>query len=314
MLRLIRILGLSMAAMLLLATAATAQGEGISLAFKFNAGEVQEYDVSLSGSGGLRAPDGEMAAMGVQGSARLSFTVLEVLPNGNARLGAKVLRANLQVTVGKEQARMSFENGQLRWFANGKEQAPPQQDINQAPLLGVPLEFIASPNGKIIDVILPKLEGMPGLPQLPPGLQTPQLQNLGDPIFPETPVKIGETWRKVSQITPIGPMAPIAISTSRTLDSYSDTGGIGLAKISGFSEVRFRMNPMNIAPGEQAMSIGVPDMRKTVTSTEFFNPAEGKLVRADYDTSFNMRLSLGMGGQSQEGSLEARFRTSVQGR
>ncbi len=312
--RLVRVLGLSVVAVALLATVSLAQNEGVQLAFKFNPGEVQEYDVSLSGSGGLRAPDGEMAAMGVQGSMRLSFTVLDVLPDGNARLGVRMPRANLQVTIGKEQARMSFENGQLRWFANGKEQAPPDQNISQVPLLGVPLEFIASPKGKIIDVILPNLQGLPGLPQLPPGLQTPQLQNLGDPIFPDAPVKVGETWRQVSQLTPIGPMAPITITTSKTLDSYSDTGGIGLAKISGFSDVRFRMNPMTVSPGEQSVSVGVPDMRKTVTSTEFFNPTEGKLVRADYDTSFSMRLSLGMGGQSQEGSLEARFRTSVQGR
>jgi hypothetical protein len=311
--KLVRVLGLSLLLAALTATAVAAQ-EGVPLAFKFNRGDVLDYDVSLSGAGALRGPDGETAAVGVQGSMRLSFTVVDVQPDGTARLGVKMPNANMQMTIGKDQGRMSFENGRLRWFANGKEQAPPDRDLSQVPLLGVPLEFVAAPNGKIIDVTMPNLQGMPGLPQLPPGLQTPQLQNLGDPIFPDAPVKVGETWRRSTQVSPFGPSMPITITSSRTLDSYSNTGGMALAKISGFSEARFRMNPMTVSPGEQSVTVGVPDMRKTVTSTEFFNPSEGKLVRADYDVSFNMRVSVGTGAQTQPGSLEARFRTSVQAR
>jgi len=312
--KLTRSLCLSLFVALAAVTGAAAQ-EGVVLAFTFTPGDVQEYDVSFSGSGGLRAPDGELAAMGMQGSCRLRLTVAEVLPDGSARLALLLQRADLHMTIGEDRARFSFANGRVRWYANGREQAPPDADIAQVPMVGVPLEFIASPRGQILDVILPNVQNLSGMQQMVPGLGTPQLKNLGEPLFPDKPVQVGETWRRSVSVMPLGPTMPVTVTTSRTLDSYSGVAAMGLAKISGYSETTFRANPMTVGPAESQMTVSMPEMKQTLTSTEFFNVTEGRLVRADYISSLVTRVSFAAGGQGQqEAGLEARFSATVQAR
>ena len=309
-----RLLCLSLLLALAAATAAAAQ-EGVVLAFKFTPGEVQEYDISFSGSGGLRAPDGEMAAMGMQGSCRVKITVGEVLPDGSARLGLLLQRAEVRMTIGDQRARFAFANGQVRWYANGREQAPPGEDISQMPMLGVPLGFVASPRGQILDVIIPNVQNLAGMQQMVPGLGAPQLKNLGEPLFPDKPVQVGETWRSSVSVMPFGPTMPVTVTTSRTLDSYGDTGPMGLAKISGYSETTFRASPMTVGPGESQITVSMPEMKQTLTSTEFFNVASGRLVRADYISSLVTRVAFAAGGQGQqEAGVEARFSATVQAR
>nr|NIR03485.1 hypothetical protein [Gemmatimonadales bacterium] len=72
------------------------------------------------------------------------------------------------MTIGKDSARFSYGNGRIRWYANGREQAPPEEDISQVPMLGVPLEVVASPRGQILDVVLPNLQNMAGVREMVP--------------------------------------------------------------------------------------------------------------------------------------------------
>lgn len=309
-----RLLCLSLLFALAAATAASAQ-EGIVLAFKFTPGDVQNYAMTFSGSGGLRAPDGEMGAVGMRGSCHVKMTVGEVLPDGSARVGLLLESAEAQMTIGDQSGRFTFANGQVRWYANGREQAPPEADISQVPMLGVPLEVIASPRGQILDVVLPKMQELAGIQQMIPGMGSPQLKNLGEAMFPETPVKVGETWRRSVMVMPLGPTVPVTVTTSRTLDSYSGAEAMGLAKISGYSETTFRVNPMSVGPGESQITVAMPEMRQTLTSTEFFNVPEGRLVRADYISSLKTRVSFAAGEQGQqEAGLEARFTATLQSR
>ena len=304
--------------LLFLAVAVGSAQEQVSLAFKYAAGDVLEYDVTLTGSGGLRAPDGQFSPAGIQGNLRLIMTVAEVRPDGTARLQLRIPRGDFQATVAQERANFSFDNGKVRWFANGREQSPPDADLSQMPVISVPLEFVAAPTGQIVEVILPNVPGMANMQQMIPGLGVPQTQNLGDPFFPEAPVRVGETWRKYSQVAPLGPTLPVTVSSSRTLDSVSNEGGIEMARISGYTEARFRANslplPMGMGAGEGGMTVGVPDLRHTITSTEFFDVGAGRLVRGDYDLSFMTRVSVGMQGESQEASVEARLHATVQAR
>ncbi len=298
----------------LAATAASAQ-ESVPLAFKYAPGQALEYDVMLSGSGGLRAPDGQFSPAGIQGSLRLSMTVAEAKPDGSARIQLRIPKADVQVNVAQERGRFSFENGKIRWFSNGREQSPPDADMSQMPIVSVPLEFVAAPNGSIIDVVMPKLPGVANMQQVAPGLAAPQLRNLDTAVFPDTPVKVGDTWRKNEQLSPMGPSMPVTVTSSRTLDSVSTEGGVRLAKISGYTESRFRSGAMPISPGGGAqVTVSIPDLRHTVTSTEYFDIDAGKLMRGDYDLSFIVRASAGMGGQTQEGSVEARMHVTVHAR
>ena len=162
-----------------------------------------------------------------------------------------------------------------------------------------------------VDITVAKMQ------QMAPGLGAPQMKDLGDSLFPDTPVKVGETWRKTGQITPLGPTMPVTVTNSRTLDAVTNDGGIQMARISGYGESRFRSNPMNLSPGGgqgTQMTVAVPDLRLTATSTEFLNLGAGRLIRGDYDFSFLTRVSVGAGAQTQEGSIEARLHATVQAR
>jgi hypothetical protein len=299
---------------LLVSAAALRAEEEVPLAFKFAAGDVMQYEVSVSGSGGLRAPDGELAAAGMQGSFSLVCTVSEVLPDGSGQLQVKMPKAEVQLSVGQDQARFSYDNGRMRWYANGKEHIPPESDLGQVPLLGMPLTVTVAPNGRLTDVVLPPTEALSAMQQMVPGIGVPQTQNLGEQIFPDEPVKVGQTWQRAAQLLPFGSTMPVTVTTSRTLASYTNEGGIGLARITGYTDVRFRTDPVTVSPGEAPVMVAVPELRETVTSTEFFNTAEGRLVRADYDIAFSTKVGVEMGEQKQEAGLEARFRVAVQSR
>ncbi len=309
-----RVLFLSAVALVCLTRTAAAQEE-VDLALKFTPGEVMDYDITVSGSGGVRAPDGEVAAMGLQASLRLQVSVAQVLPDGNARLQLVIPNADVSVTMGAERARLTYSNGRVRWYANGQEKPPPDADLAQVPVLGVPLEFLASPRGQILDVVLPAMPDLAEMAQVPPGLRAPQLKDLGEPMFPERPVKVGETWRRSVQMSPLGPAMPLTVTSSRTLDSYTEQGGIGLAKISGYTEARLRASPMTVGPAESGVTVSVPEMRETITSTEFFNPTEGRLVRAHYAMSFVASISFAGAEQGpQEAGVEARLNATIQAR
>lgn len=303
----------ALAAVALLGVQGAAVGaEAMPLAFKFSPEDVMTYEVSVTGAGSLRSSEGDLSAVGLQGSLSLSCRVTEVLADGSGRLEARMPRANMQVNVGEQSARFSYENGRLRWFANGQERTPPDADLSQAPLLGTPIVFTMAPNGRMSGVSLadPRLLG--ALQQAAPGLPIGQLPQGTEQLFPDAPVSVGETWRKSAQFTPFGPTMPITLTTSRTLDSVSEEGGI--AKISGYSEARFQAPQVNMSPGGTEVGVAVPQLRQTIASTEFFDTSRGRLLRADYDMSFSTLVAITAGEEKRDGGAEARFHITVQAR
>jgi hypothetical protein len=237
--------------------------------------------------------------------------VTEVKPDGSGRLEVRVPRANIEVTIGTDKARFSYENGRLRWFANGKEHSPPAMAPGKLPLFETPVTMTVAPNGTVSDVGVADPELMRTLQQSAPGGFNPA-QAIGKGIFPDRPVAVGETWRDTAQVLPAGPSMPITVTSSRTLDSFTEQGGIGLAKISGFSEVRLQGTPPAVAGGE--VNVNIPQMRQTLTSTEFFNTTAGRLVRGDYEMAFSTEVSVEVQGEKKTGGIEARLRVGVQSR
>jgi len=299
--------------LLLSAPATIATGQEVPLALKFAQGDAIQYDVSFSGSGGLRGPDGQLLPLGVRGSLSLSQTVQEVLPDGSGRLSCLLPRADITVTMGGEQARFSCANGDIRWYAGGREHTPPEAPgMEKLPFLEVPILLTMAPNGRVTDFAFDDPALMAKLEQMaPPGVSLGRIPGTGDQMFPDEPMKVGETWRRVAQLYPLGPTMPLNVTISRTLDSYSESGGVGLAKMSGFAETRYQMQPMSLSP-EADLSFSLPELRQSVTSTEFFDTTQGRLVRAEYDISLTARASVKAGESTQSGGFEGRMHVSVQ--
>lgn len=301
--------------LLLSAPATIAAGQEVPLALKFAQGDAIQYDVSFSGSGGLRGPDGKLLPLGVRGSLSLSQTVQEVLPDGSGRLSCLLPKADINVTLGDKQARFSCANGKVRWYADGREHTPPQSPgMEKLPFLEVPILLTMAPNGRVTDFAFADPGLMAKLEQMaPPGVSLGRLPGTGDQMFPDEPMKVGETWRRVAQLYPLGPTMPLNVTISRTLDSYSESGGVGLAKMSGFAETRYQMQPISLSP-DGDLSFSLPELRQSVTSTEFFNTTQGRLVRAEYDISLTARASVKVGESTQGGGFEGRMHVSVQAR
>jgi len=135
----------------------------------------------------------------------------------------------------------------------------------------------------------------------------------GDSIFPGRPVKVGETWRTSASAAPLGPMFPVTVTSSRTLDSYHEEGGFGLAKIVGVTEARVRAGPTAPLLGQE-VRIGISDLRHTVNSTEFFNVTAGRLLRGDYDLFLAAQVTAQAAGEQRGAGIEARLRVNLQAR
>ncbi|UCC67298.1 MAG: hypothetical protein JSV79_09195 [Armatimonadota bacterium] len=284
--------------------------EAVQLAFKFSPGEVTTYEVAVSGAGHVRSSEGELVPVGVQGSLSFNCRTVEVLADGSGRSEGRLMRADVEASIGQQRARFLYANGRLRWFANGQEHPPPNVDLSQLPLLGAPIVFTVAPNGRVSgDSSL-----LEALREAAPAIGGGQFPQVGEQVFPDGPVAVGETWRHTAQLHPLGPTAPITITTSRTLDSHSLEGGVGVAKISGYSEARLRAGQLSLSQGETEVRVATPRLRRTITSTEFFNTSEGRLLRADYEVAVSAEVSVGIEEEEREGGVEARFHVTVQAR
>jgi hypothetical protein len=304
---------LPLLAALLAPAVSGAAEQSVPLAFKFTPGDVVTYEVSFSGSGGLRSPDGDLAPVGIQGRCDIKHTVSEVLPDGSGKVQILMPTAEVSVTIGSERARFSYTGGRLRWYANGKEHSPPEADLSRIPLLGAPVVATIAPNGRVSDLLLPDAQMTAALQQAVPGLNLAQSQGFGQQVFPDAPLKVGETWRHTARLSPLGPAMPIIANVSRTLESYDEQGGIGLARIRGFAEARVQGSSLPL-PGAGDVKVAIPEVHQTVTSTEFFNTTLGRLIRGDYDLSFSTRVSVEVGEEQKDAGLEARLHMSVQAR
>lgn len=285
----------------------------VPLAFKFAAGDVIQYDVTISGSGGVTTPDAKITPVELQGSLTLVQTVTQCFPDGSARLETRLPMGEVTIRFDRDQARFSYADGKLRWYANGKESSPPQGDLAKVPLLGSPIAYTMAPDGRVSDFALADPQLMAELTKSLPGLDLSRMPTMGQATFPAQPVSPGETWQSSVQLSPLGPAVPVNLTISRTLQSFEDKGGFGLAKITGFAESRYSGagSPLFSA---QDVSIGISEIRQTITSTEFFNTTSGRLIRGDYDLVFSIQISAKAGDQDKGVGASARLHVYVQGR
>lgn len=295
-------------------TASLAAQEPVTLALKFALGDTIQYDVSFSGNGGITAPGAELTVVGVQGGLSLAERVVEVLPDGAGRVEVRLPKADLQVSIKDERASFSWANGKLRWFASGKEASPPSDvDLSKVPLLSAPVLVTMAANGTVRDIALADAKLMAEITRQVPGLDLNRFQAGQAPVFPDKPVAVGETWRKTFQVPGFGVTQPVNVTVSRTLDSYEEQGGVGVAKITGFTDTRLRGGAPFSIPGQQ-ISFSLAEVRENVSSTEFFDVTRGRLLRGDYNVAFTMQFSAAAGEVETSGALESRLRVSVQAR
>jgi len=288
--------------------------EGVPLSFRFAAGQKAQYEISFSGSGSLISPEEGVVPVGLKGTLLLSCAVSEVLPDGSGRLQVRIPEGEMEISVGEQRAALSYRDQKLRWYANGREYMPPEADLGQLPLLGTPLVLRMAPDGQVTEVGFGDHPLVRSLQSALPQLNLTGVGSFGRRVFPDRPIRVGETWHFSEQLSPFGPAIPITVSSSYTLASFSEEGGIGLAKIAGYSEARLRTSALTLPLGQSEVTASVPQLRRTMTSTEFFNTAQGRLIRGDYQVGLSSQFSVRIGEEERKGELEGRIHVTVQAR
>jgi len=296
------------------ASCAAAAEEGVSLAYKFTEGGKLAYDVTFSGAGKLTSPDAQTSPLVIQGSASVSQTVAKVEADGSAVLETVLPRADITAAVGDKKARFTWADGAMRWYLDGQERTPPSADLSKAPGLSSPIRVTMKPDGSVTDISFSDAQIMDMLRKLAPGMASSMPTPSTMPTFPADPVKVGESWTKTGDL-PLGEGQTLTYNTRRTLESLTSKGGVDLAKISGYGEVKYRGSTQAITgPDGKQLTFSIAEMKETVTSTEFFNVGAGRMVRGDYELVVSVKVSAGVGGANQSGSAELRLRATVVGR
>ena len=313
MVRLAQVLALALLMSLLVATGVGAQ-EGVPLALRFAPGDVMQYQISLSGSGALTAPDGERSPAGLRGTLTCVLTVSEVRSDGSARLQCLLPTGDIDLTLGQRAFRFSYAGNTLRWYADGREYAPPPTGTASVPFAQVPLLFTLAPNGRISEVSIPNGGLMQVLQGSIPGFDLARIQVLGEPLLPDSPVTLGETWRHTSQLLPLGRVLPINVNLSSTLESFTETEGIGLATIASYAEATYAGAPASLSPTSARVRLSLEQLRATLTATQFLNTTTGRLIMGNYEQAISARVLVTVDNTRQTGSLEARLHFDLQAR
>ncbi len=243
----------------------------------------------------------------------MTFTQLatKVGPDGAAVLETLVPRADITISIADKKARFAYLNGALHWYLNGQEQTPPKADLSKAPLFSSPMLVTMKPDGTVTDVSFADAQIMEALRKLIPNLGSGLPTQTSLPMFPAKPVQVGESWTQSGSL-PLPSGQTGSFNSRRTLASLDTQGGFTVAKITGFSQVKFSCASQTVpGPGGQKLSFSIPEMKESVTSTEFFNASAGLPMRGDYDLQFNMNMSAGLGTTTQAGSMDLRLRATM---
>jgi hypothetical protein len=306
-----RIWGLAAVALLMMTAGAAVGAEAVPLALKFAAGDQLTYRATFSGGGSVTAPDGQTSSLDIRGSCTFTQRAVRVNADGSAEVEVLLPAADLRLSLQGRQVRFSYAGGKVRWFADGQEQAPPEVDLSTAPLLMLPVTVTMQPDGRVTGLSLPGGQFTTMLQQMLPGGVPAMPQGNSVPLFPDHPVKVGDSWEQPLSL-PAGPLTSgLTGKSRRTLEEVSGAPGMAVAKVSGFTDLRFRPGQSPSVPVGQSVTISVPEMRQTLRSQEFFDVDAGQLVRGDYDLNFTTRVAAAVGGKEQTGSVDAHLRVEV---
>ncbi|MBE9566964.1 MAG: hypothetical protein IMF16_09460, partial [Proteobacteria bacterium] len=107
---------------------------------------------------------------------------------------------------------------------------------------------------------------------------------------------------------------PINVNLSSTLESFTETEGIGLATIASYAEATYGGAPASLSPSSARVRLSLEQLRATLTATQFLNTTTGRLIRGNYDQAISARVQVTVENTRQTGSLEARLHFDLQAR
>jgi len=309
---------LVVAALMASACAALAQGEPVTLAYKFRAGEIVYYDMTIDGDGAM-----EMVGMpNAPGTIPIEMTinmllrhkVAGVAPDGTATctmqikkmtLEQKVMGQNMEMVISEKETKMTL-NGQPMPGGGGA-----MPDFKEMPMFGKPLIVKMRPTGEVVEV-----EGLDSgkLGEMLKGMgfdwsQFSQMFMTGSAAFPADPVAVGETWeQRVKLPFPTAdPNKPVEMVTTYKLEKLGEIKGDPTARIS-YSSFQ-DLSGLSFPGANPAMpGMTIDRMSIDTNGVMLWSLERGLSPRTDFQMTMDMGMSMPAGDQNVQMSMRMNMR------
>jgi hypothetical protein len=289
-------------AVLMAVAAAYAAPRSVSLELKGEPGQELRYGTTFECAMQLEARDPgtgrEVLSIAPRVTGRMTTIqrVHEVAENGDLTLGGQIESFGFTLDVADLHAQLAIE---------GPDGGAPEL-IKLPPL---PVRAVMSKRGKTLDIEgldrlpIPPLPGPSGKPIDIGAMIKAFVQQYSQPLFPDRPVSVGETWEWETAVSTgemletLGMPMPeemkermsslsIPLKSTSTLVGFEEVGGVECAKVEAAAPWRLSMP---LSGGEES---GAPMLEESGVTTvvTWFDHAAGRTVRETATIELTMRV------------------------
>jgi|GEM_PF-5100546 len=241
------------------------------LEFKFTQGQNLNYLATFNATGSMlmQPAPAQMPnmTMSLQGNMDFSQQVTQVYPDGSADLSLRLPRAALNMSAMGQQFNVLLQSGKINLTVNGQpQQTPPDANLSQFPLIGVPLKMRMDKLGKVTDFSLPNFGALTEIMKSS-GMDMSSMMKFSQNQLPDHPVAVGDSWIQNIALPMVPGSPPLQIKTVNTLLGFEGVGGQQTAKI----QIKGTAAACNLKMPTPAMPGGGQNMPKIDTTIESLN-------------------------------------------
>lgn len=312
------VVALLLAALMTSACAALAQGEQVTLAYKFRTGEIVYYEMTMDGEGAM-----EMVGMpNAPGTIPIEMVINMVIrqkiagiaPDGTATVAQQIKEMTVEQKVMGQNMKMVISDKGMKMTVNGQPMPDPggaMPDFKNMPMFGKALMIKMRPTGEVVGV-----EGLEtgelGKIMKQMGFDWSQFSQMfmtGSAAFPADPVAVGETWeQRVKLPFPTAdPNKPLEVVTTYELEKIGEVDGEPTARIS-YSSFQ-DLSGMSFGGGAGMMpGMKLDRMSIDINGVMLWSLERGMSPRTDFQMTMDMGMSMPISGQNAQMNMKMNMR------
>lgn len=293
---------------ILLSVYVCAQNEPVILEYKFHQGELLQYQIGGDGKG-------TMQISGVDTSFNIGTTANAAMPITMELLGY-IAMSTKQVNADKSaEIELTFDNfvenmnmmnqkialmiskDKYQMYMNGQQMYSSDSGPS-LPFFGKPITYKMSKSGRIEEV-----SGLDWMKQMMPSLAKSMdfndLLKQTRPVFPEHPIKIGDSWASTTEfkLSPAkGESAKIVLTSTYTGTEKVNGKMCAVIQYTGkFDLANWKLDLSDTTENNGfSPEINFKNMWQIMTGKSYHALDAGQIVKGEYQQKFGMELSMKM--------------------
>jgi hypothetical protein len=298
----------------LLSVAVVAQSEippvpaMIVLEYKFQPGEVLSYQFSGGGKGTMQVSGLDTSFntdMVTNGTMPLTLDLLgyitmstkQVYPDRSAELDLTFDNFVEKINMMNQKIALKISKGKVQMEMNGQQTFA--SDSNSSyPFFGKPISYKMSKSGKIEE-----FSGFEWMKQMMPSLANSmdfnQVLKQMQPVFPEHPIKIGDSWASTTKFNLSQAKKELAnfVINSRYIGNEKVNGKrCAVIQYTGTFDLANWKLDFSDTTDNQGLSMGMnfKNMRQTLAGKSYHTLDAGQIAKCEFQQQFSMELSMNM--------------------